>query len=250
MITINGKILEVTKFPDGTSQVWKIDEHYLKHTDFVFIVWKFENESEFLHLAQLKQLLDQNGVRAHLKLDYLPYGRQDKDVSNNATFALHTFSYLLNKLYFDTIRIADPHSKKALELITSSWAFYPIEKVKELCIQNKIDVLCYPDKGAKEKYSALYDEKFIYGEKVRNQETGHITSYELIGDPSGKNVMIVDDICDGGATFTILAKDLLAKGAKSVVLFVTHGIFSKGTKVLFESGIQRIFTKDGEVSKY
>jgi phosphoribosylpyrophosphate synthetase len=44
-----------------------------------------------------------------------------------------------------------------------------------------------------------------------------------------------------------LAKDLLAAGAKSVVLFVTHGIFSKGTRTLFESGISRVFTQDGEV---
>jgi len=41
----------------------------------------------------------------------------------------------------------------------------------------------------------------------------------------------------------------LAKGASKVVLFVTYGIFSKGTRTLFESGISKVFTADGEISK-
>jgi ribose-phosphate pyrophosphokinase len=49
------------------------------------------------------------------------------------------------------------------------------------------------------------------------------------------------------ATFKILAKDLLANGAKKVVLFVSHGIFSKGIDTLFESGIHKVYTKDGLV---
>lgn len=61
-----------------------------------------------------------------------------------------------------------------------------------------------------------------------------------------KNILIVDDICDGGATFMLLTKDLYKRGAKSINLFVTHGIFSKGLKPLKEAGINRIFTAKGE----
>jgi len=50
-------------------------------------------------------------------------------------------------------------------------------------------------------------------------------------------------------TFKILAKDLLAKGAKEVNLFVTHGIFSRGLKTLKDAGINRIFAQDGEASE-
>jgi ribose-phosphate pyrophosphokinase len=50
-------------------------------------------------------------------------------------------------------------------------------------------------------------------------------------------------------TFKLLAKDLLAAGAKSVVLFVTHGLFSKGLQTLKDSGIQRIYAQDGEASE-
>ena len=58
----------------------------------------------------------------------------------------------------------------------------------------------------------------------------------------GKDALIVDDICDGGATFIGLAKELLILGANSVSLFVTHGIFRSGTDIIFESGISKIIT--------
>jgi ribose-phosphate pyrophosphokinase len=244
-------------FPDNTSQVWKLPVNILPPKTnkliarYADIKWDYSDEGEFLQLAQLKDLLDEHGILVELTLTYLPYGRQDKEIDNFSTFALRTFAKLLNSLNFHNIHINDPHSQIALDLIKNSYAIYPIQEVENVIIQTKSDMICYPDNGASEKYREVYNRKLprLHGEKIRDQLTGNIISYKLLGDPSNKNVLIVDDICDGGATFKILAKDLLAAGAKSVVLFVTHGIFSKGTRTLFESGIQRVFTKDGEVSE-
>ena len=58
---------------------------------------------------------------------------------------------------------------------------------------------------------------------------------------SNRRILIVDDICDGGATFVGLAKELRAAGAKKVYLYVTHGIFSKGLPL---EGIDKVFTTD------
>jgi len=54
------------------------------------------------------------------------------------------------------------------------------------------------------------------------------------GNAKGKNLVIVDDICDGGRTFIELARVLKEKGANKVALYVTHGIFSQGLDVLKE----------------
>lgn len=249
MLYLNGKPLDVTHFPDNTSQVWKLPKETFKGT-FAYVRWEFSHEGEFMHLAQLKHLLDTNGIPAWLKIKYLPYGRQDKTVSNDATFALRTFGIMLNNLNFKSITIVDPHSDIIFGYLREAHAEYPIDKVMEVARVTGTEMICYPDKGALTKYSKEYSEihlPYIYGEKVRDQSTGNITSYRVVGDPSGKNVLIVDDICDGGATFKLLAKDLLAAGAKSVVLFVTHGIFSKGVRTLFDAGINRVFTQDGEM---
>lgn len=255
MIYLDGIPVPTTRFPDNTTQVWKLPEKYASvnnkvYPNFAKVEWVFQHEGEFMELAQLVRLLNHYEVGAELRLSYLPYGRQDKDVDNKATFALHVFADLLNGLGFRKVFIVDPHSEVALKLIKNSVALYPKARVEQLVEDLEIDVVCYPDKGAFVKYVPIHNTiqvPHIAGFKVRNQLTGHIESYEIKGDVAGRNVMIIDDICDGGATFTILAKDLMAKGAKSVVLFVTHGIFSKGTRVLFEAGIKRVFTLNDEV---
>lgn len=244
MISLNGSPINITKFPDRTSQVWnlaKID----KHTGSAHVEWEFESESEIIHLAQLKALLDKWEVYSTLYIDYLPYARQDKEISNTATFALRPFAKILNSLKFDQVAILDPHSEKSLDLINESSAIYAIEQLTNAIDKTDCTLFCYPDQGAREKYSKYYEYKTIYGEKKRDQATGKITDYRLVGDPAGHNVLIVDDICDGGATFIALAELLKSNGAKEVNLFVTHGLFTKGTTVLYEAGINKIYTKKG-----
>ena len=246
MIYLNNEPVNVTLFPDNTSQVWKIDEKHLNRR-LALIKWDFTHEGEIMHVAQLKMLLDNSEVeRVNLEINYLPYGRQDKSVSNNYTFALHTFAKIINSLNFDMVLILDPHSKIAEGAIKKSIAHYPHQAVQRAYHGTLSDLVCYPDKGAVEKYTKQYHYQHIYGEKVRDQATGYITHYTLIGRPS-ERVLIIDDICDGGKTFEILAKDLYEAGAKEVNLFVTHGIFSKGLRPLKAAGIRRIFTHEGEI---
>ena len=249
MIKLNGEIVPVTIFPDQTSQVWKIKN--IPESYEAVINWNFESESELIHLAQLKHLLNAMGVMAiDLHLSYLPYGRQDKPISNESTFALFSFCFFLNSLKFRSIQCIDPHSNVPFSYLENFIAHYPNTQVMGAYKCTNSDLVCYPDKGALSKYTQFYKFPHIYGEKVRDQLTGQITSYSLIFDnlsnPKDKSVLIVDDICDGGMTFILLAKDLLAAGAKEVNLFVSHGIFSKGLGVLKDAGIKRIFTKEGE----
>lgn len=255
MIYINGTPLNVTLFPDNTSQVWHVPQLDIPDTNWVHIVWDFSHEGEFMHLAQLKALLDAKGFRCALRIKYLPYARQDKSITNDSTFALTPFAYLLNSLNFEEIIIMDPHSVDAIKMIYNSRAVFPVEHVQKVITLTGSNALCFPDRGAREKYAPIYSEispPWVYGEKVRDQASGRITSYEV---KTGKfhhanhNVLIVDDICDGGATFVLLAKELLATGALEVNLFVTHGLFTKGLKPLFDAGIKRIFTQDGEASE-
>jgi ribose-phosphate pyrophosphokinase len=253
MIYLNGKPLVspmLTMFPDNTSQVWHLPESTFQ-AKTALVLWDYTNEAEIMHLAQLSDLLQKENVelKTTLIIKCLPYARQDKPIGNNATFALQTFLKILRTLHFHKIIVNDPHNANAFRPKCQWQAVYPIAEVHNTIKEVQADILCYPDKGALTKYTSIYDYPHIYGEKVRDQQTGNIISYQVVGDCTGKNVLIVDDICDGGATFKLLAKDLLAGGAKSVVLFVTHGIFSKGVRTLFESGIQRVFTQDGEVSE-
>lgn len=247
MIYLNNIEIIPTIFPDKTSQIWGLPEKLLKAKKH-HIIWKFESEAEFMHLAQLRALLGGKNVTLHMP--YLPYARQDKPISNDSTFALGPFSNLLHWLFLKKITVFDPHSEYFCRYMGNARAIWPKKDIKNTFKKVKADLICYPDDGAFDKYTQFIDQyKYpsIRGKKQRNQKTGKITKYEVLGYPKDKTVLIVDDICDGGMTFILLAKKLKKLGAKEIHLYVSHGLFSKGTKVIRDAGIERIFTKEGEL---
>jgi ribose-phosphate pyrophosphokinase len=246
MISVNGWVVQPTIFPDKTSQVWKLpfDIRMSRH---VFIEWVFEQESEFLWLAQLKELFDNHGADSDLSMPYLPYGRQDKQIVSGDAFALRTFARLINHLNFYRVTCIDPHSEVAAEMIKNLVVTPATGFIESACKEAQPDILCYPDEGARQKYSKLINREYIWGEKIRDHTSGTILSYKLMGAVIARKVLIVDDICDGGATFTWLSRELLKAGAREISLYVTHGLFTKGLDPLIQAGIDRIFTKDGEI---
>ena len=249
-ITVNGILLIPTTFSDGTSQIWKVSDEILDYRGKEMkIVWDFDYEGEIMHLMQLNTLL-KHGRIPHpisLHMPFLPYGRQDKRIANDTTFALQTFAELINSMRFYKVTSIDTHSDVAHELIHGFENIDPIDyirrTVKELNLKHI--TTAYPDVGAKKRYP--FDPCAVIGYKDRNQLTGYIENYTLQGDAKDKQLLIIDDICDGGMTFKLMSEELYKQGAESVYLYVSHGIFSKGLKPLLDSGIKRIFTKDGEV---
>jgi len=259
MLYVNKIPIEVTKFPDGTSQVWKLSQEVLSPAtkddpDYPYksIVWVFEDEGEFFHLIQLKTLLDCYGCKTILYLPYLPYGRQDKEISNEATFALWPFAKFINFLGFDRVTIMDPHSRVSTNLILNSEASYPMLAPLKAIEGTGANTICYPDAGAAKKYPGIYrylkDYNTVLGKKVREPLTGNITGFDIEGEiTKDSSVLIIDDICDAGGTFIGLTDLLLKKGAKSVCLYVTHGLFTKGLSPLKEASISSVYTAKGLV---
>lgn len=233
----------ITKFPDNTSQVWHLPQRFIDYfntqmgsrpEDFIVLDWYFQAEEEFLYLAQLVDLIRSVTTnKINLNIPYLPYARQDKDISNNATFAKHTFLRLMNSLNLDCVTLCDPHSDTDLDLMA--------EKVR--VVYPNIDSLfagpiVFPDAGAKNRYKTYLPS--VVGNKIRDPRTGYITSYEVdIPDTWVSNrdvITVVDDICDGGATFKILAQTLIDLGIPSynLNLYITHGLFSNGIRELLK----------------
>lgn len=236
MIYINGAVLKVTKFPDKTSQVFIPDS--VKRNNSINITWEFEGEEELSHLNQLVYLLGRE-VRKHLYMPFLPYGRQDKPPYDS----LFPFIDLLKSMQFESIATLDAHSD-VWPFLSISPRDYILKAFESSCS----DVVIYPDKGAEDRYGDILPG--ISYVKERDPLTGNIISHFLgpnirVG-LENKKVLIVDDICDGGRTFTGIAKDL-KDICPEINLYVTHGIFSKGIQVLKDSGIKRIFTHKGEV---
>ncbi len=62
----------------------------------------------------------------------------------------------------------------------------------------------------------------------RRERPGESEVMNIIGDVEGKCCILVDDIIDSGGTLCNAADALMAKGAKDVSAYITHGVLSGG----------------------
>lgn len=239
-IKINGEDLKWFTFSGGEVQV-KVNTE--TGGNVVVQAWLHDSEGVMALLMANDVLRSLDSVTSvTLLMFYVPYGRQDRACAKGEAFALKVFADLINYANFDKVYVADPHSPITTELLDRSVVMnykLPDSSLRET------DFLVAPDKGATERVaflSELYDIHWIQAHKKRNPSTGELSGFGYIGDVKGKNLLLVDDICDGGGTFVGLADKLLKGGAKSVSLYVTHGIFSKGIDVLINGGISHIYT--------
>ncbi len=185
-----------------------------------------------------------------LILPYLPYGRQDRVCDIGEAFSLKVFTGLVNSLNLDEVITFDPHSSMSKGLINNLVVVSQAEIIfKNLPLLQRLIsgvTLVSPDQGATKKVDLLarfMGCNYIKADKVRDPVTGKILETVVYHDDfQGADVFISDDIVDGGKTFIELAKVLKTKNAGKVILYVTHGIFSKGVEEIFNGGVDEIYT--------
>jgi ribose-phosphate pyrophosphokinase len=244
MLLLNGKPIDYFIFSGGEFQL-KIPTTMI--AERMILTWKPINASEITFLALAVNALKNMGIYdIDLDVLYLPYARQDRVCTPGEANSLEVICKFLDNLELTTIRIWDVHNEeKTLELfsethvcsITAKDIFARFNIFEDFDTSNLI--LCAPDDGAYQRVSEIADQfEFsipVIMDKVRNMDTGKIegmkwSQYNRCVE--GWNVLIIDDICDGGATFLEAAQILREKGAVNLYLYVTHGIFSKGLDLL------------------
>jgi ribose-phosphate pyrophosphokinase len=60
----------------------------------------------------------------------------------------------------------------------------------------------------------------------QRKKPNEVAEMTVIGDVAGKDVILVDDMCDTAGTLTKAADLFIEKGAKSVRAFCTHAVLS------------------------
>lgn len=255
MIKINGEKVDTFKFSGGEVHP-KIEGVYPENISVKAFI---RNADDIMELLLVKNALDQMLYfkRIDLVIPYVPYARQDRVCNAGEAFSIKVMCDLINSMNFNRVTIYDPHSDVTPALINNC-RVVPQEEIFSLF--KNMDMLKYtlvsPDAGAEKKVHKV-SEKFdglqvIYAGKIRNTKTGEIVATKVDWGYSlkGKDILIVDDICDGGRTFIEIAKKLHRFKPQSINLYVTHGIFSKGYEPLFEAGIKKIFTTDSFEQTY
>lgn len=210
--------------------------------------------NDFMLLAQLVEAVRHatDVGFSHLELPWLPWARQDRHMVPGDSFALRVFARQLNLLAFDRVIVLDPHSDAAaaaidnLVAVPQQTCLLQSPPLREALADGRLMPVA-PDAGALKKIDAVVKAagatEYAILSKVRDVASGALTGFTLLaGDVAGKDVLIVDDLCDAGGTFLGSAQVLRDAGARSVSLYVTHGIFSKGIDHLFSNGIDAVYT--------
>ena len=239
-IFVNQKMLETFVFPGGECHV-RINPSDINDTAEILAYLEHSN-------AVLQLLLAVDAIRRvnpntaiNLTIPYFPYARQDRVCNPGEALSLSVMANLINSLQCNQVTIYDPHSEVTSALLNRCTIITLAELITGSSLAQEIVqkslALVSPDAGAEKKITHLIQHlaspvEVFYARKTRNKLTGVITSTTLDGDVHGKDLIILDDICDGGHTFIELAKVLKTHGAGNLYLYVTHGIFSKGLDVL------------------
>ena len=238
----------LSKFSGGEPHI-TLDLTTLPYNTHVCIVTRLKKSHDIITLAAAVSALNHSGAVKEMSLliGYIPGSRQDRLCNLGEALTSKVYADIINGMYnWQSIQVIDSHSDVSPALLDNcinvSNLYFTLKALKEIDVSS--GVIVSPDAGANKKVHSVlmqlnshYPDKFemVRADKKRDLSTGQILETIVYADDlAGKECIIIDDICDGGRTFIELAKVLKDKGASSVILLVTHGIFSKGYDVVLE----------------
>lgn len=219
---------KIIRFPDGEVHL-QLDE--LDRKKKVRIVTRICNAEDLFLLMQLSDVLRrQEVVIDSLCIPYLMSARCDRVFSFDRPFSLKIIADVINSLNADSVTILEPHSSRVYDLINNCDYAFP-----EVTIG--IDsTLCFPDKGAQERYGEIFKANSIVCEKIRDVNTGQLKDFKVVNPQVFKSgeITVLDDLCDGGGTFVGLAPKLRELNPTKLRLVVTHAVQLEGIKRVAE----------------
>jgi ribose-phosphate pyrophosphokinase len=228
---------------------------------YIQIDWTGARVHEVFDLLVVGEILRRNGIPFTLKIDYFPCSREDRPNHELSSFSLRVMCDLINSLKAQQVTIVDPHSDVTPALINNCKVIRQDEIFYSVIHKEyKNFVLVSPDVGALKKIYKLAQRlhsPVIECLKERNVDTGEITGIHIASKyPTSfldKELIIVDDICDGGGTYAgTIEKPGVARILRnnfftgSITLMTTHGLYSKGLQV-FDGVIDAVYNMYGRV---
>ncbi len=164
-------------------------------------------------------------------IPYFGFARQDRKDKPRVAIGSKLVANLLTTAGANRVMTMDLHAPQIqaffdipVDHLDSSAVFIPyIEKLK---IENLI--FAAPDVGSTNRVREVakyFEVDMVICDKQRKR-ANEIASMTVIGDVTGKNVVLIDDICDTAGTLCKSAAMLMSKGALSVRAFCTHPVLS------------------------
>lgn len=222
--------LQIDRFSDG--EILPMFKESVRNQD-IYFVSSLNSSDKIIECLLVIDAAKRAGVKSFtLVSPYLGYSRQDKTDHLRSSIGSKMLADVLEKVGMSRIITISLHASAIqgfynLPVIHLNGNKIFIDYIQSL----ELDNLCIlaPDQGAVKTASdfckAFPESTFAMINKKRIKPN-EIHSMELVGDVSGKNVIIVDDMADTLGTVKKAAELIMQNGAASVRAVATHGILS------------------------
>lgn len=232
----------IIKFPDGERQI-ELEAPLLYNKVTNTILTRLSSVEDIFILLQLVDILRRFEISYEIHVTYIIGQRNDRIMSMTSASNFKIIMDMIERVLPDSVmELHNPKShpyiiKNVLSTLNIiKWDNY----FKELYNQKKL-VLVLPDYGAYNRYKEelMKYPKVITATKVRNNTKGEppmtveLDSIILPKIDENDEFTVIDDLCDGGRTFTLLAAELRKLNPKMKLnLVVTHAVNMDGLLIV------------------
>ena len=164
-------------------------------------------------------------------IPYFGFARQDRKDKPRVAIGAKLVANMLMAAGVNRIMTMDLHADQIqgffevpVDHLYASTLFY--EEIQKLNTGNLI--MAAPDAGGAKRansYAKKLDTGLALCHKHR-KKANEVAEMTVIGDVQGKDVVLIDDMCDTAGTLTKAADLFMSRGAKSVRAFCTHAVLS------------------------
>lgn len=253
-LTVSDCTVRVDEFPDGSFR-FNLDGlnqiKYDRRGGLAFtITLKSTLPEAIMAVYQVISAIDGYYCAAtiNLVIETLPDQRADRIEKDGMSIPAQATAAMIAGMSVNMVTVYDPHSHVLVDCLKDFdvpvLVVKPLECFNRAVVANnrdfRMDHVVAVDAGAVERaeeVAQFYEAGVIYADKTRVE--GRIVGHEIIDQVGYVNksdtIWVIDDLCDGGATFISIAKALREEFEfGELKLYVTHGLFSRGKEELFK----------------
>ena len=239
----------VSRFSDG--EISPSFEETVRGSDVYIIQSTFPPTDNLFELLLLIDAAKRASARNIVAvMPYFGFARQDRKDKPRVSIGAKLVANLLTAAGVTRIMTMDLHADQIqgffevpVDHLYASSIFMPY--IKNLNLPNL--AMAAPDTGGTKRanaYAKYLDVEMAICYKQR-KKANEIQSMTVIGDVEGKDIVLIDDICDTAGTLATAADMMLDKGAASVRAVCTHPVLSGNAYERIEkSGIKELIVTD------
>jgi len=202
-------------------------------------------------LLTLDALKRSSARRVTAVVPYFGYARQDRKSGPRTPISAKLVANLITQAGADRMLTMDLHAGQIQGFfdipVDNLYAAPLFARDIQTRFEDRSPMIVSPDVGgvvrARNIATRIHGDLAIIDK--RRPKAGVSEVMNVIGDVKDRDCIIVDDIVDSGGTLINAAKALLANGAKSASVYVTHGVLSgEAAKRIENSPIETLTITD------